>query len=277
MYRRGLVGFSLLVVAFLTAPILIVIPMSLSAGAFLQFPPPGWSFQWYRAIFSDPEWTGAMLRSAEVGLIASVLALSAGTSAAYALARGRFRAKGAIQAVLLLPMIVPSIVFAVGAYLIALRLDFVGSVWLLASAHAVLALPYVVLTVGASLRTTDHRLELVAQTLGASRFGAFRLVTLPLIAPALLSGVVITLILSLDETVVALFLTGDLSPTLPVRVYNSIRYELDPVVPVAGTLVIVATLMIGGIGVAIRRLIVRHTHIARPEHISMQQLSEPSG
>ena len=272
MSRRVLLGFSFVVVGFLLAPILIVIPMSLSAGAFLQFPPPGWSLQWYRAIFADAGWTEAMLRSVKVGAIASTLAILMGTAAAYALARGRFRGKGALQAILLLPMIVPSIVFAVGAYLIALRLDFVGSVWLLGCAHAVLALPYVILTIGASLRTTDYRLELVAQTLGASRLHAFRLVTLPLIAPALLSGVVITLILSLDETVVALFLTGDLTPTLPVRVYNSIRYELDPVVPVAGALVIAATLVIGGIGLMVRRLIVRRTHLAETRSSGESQL-----
>lgn len=261
MVRRGLVGFSVLVVVFLLAPVLIVVPMSFSSSPFLQFPPPGWSTQWYRTIFSDPEWTGAMLLSARVGVIATLIALSVGTSAAYALVRGRFRAKGALFGVLLLPMIVPSIVFAVGAYLIALRLDLVGSVWLLGCAHAVLALPYVVTTVGASLRTTDHRLELVAQTMGASRLTAFRLVTLPLIAPAMVAAVVITLILSLDETVVSLFLTGDLEPTLPVRVYNSIRYELDPLVPVAGSLVIAATLVIGGIALITRWALLRATHV----------------
>lgn len=261
MARRALLVFTLVVLALLMAPVLIVVPMSLSSGAFLQFPPPGWSGQWYTAIFSDPEWTGAMWLSAKVATIATVLGLSVGTAAAYALSRGRFRGKAGIQGILLLPMIVPSIVFAVGAYLFSLRLDIVGSLWLLAAAHAVLALPYVVLTVGASLRTTDPRLELVAQTMGASRLTAFRLVTFPLIAPALLSGAVITLILSLDETVVSLFLTGDLAPTLPVRVYNSIRYELDPLVPVAGTLVIGSTLLIGAIGTLARWAIVRGTHV----------------
>lgn len=261
MVRRGLFLFSWLVVGFLIAPVLIVVPMSFSSSPFLQFPPPGWSTQWYSAIFADPEWTGAMWLSARVALLATVLALTVGTAAAYGLVRGRFRAKSGVQGVLLLPMIVPSIVFAVGAYLIALRLNLVGSIWLLGGVHAILALPFVVLTVGASLRTTDYRLELVAQTMGASRLAAFRLVTVPLIAPALLAGIVITLILSLDETVVSLFLTGDLAPTLPVRVYNSIRYELDPLVPVAGSLVIAVTVLIGTVGWLTRRAIVRATHV----------------
>lgn len=261
MLRRGLGGITWLVIAFLLAPVLVVIPMSLSSGAFLQFPPPGWSLQWYKAIFADPVWTGAMIRSAKVASLATVVGVSTGTAAAYALTRGRFRAKGPVQAILLLPMIVPSIVFAVGAYLIALRLHFVGSIWLLGCAHAVLALPYVVIIVAASLRTADYRLELVAQTMGASRLASFRLVTLPLIAPALLAAAVIALILSLDETVVALFLTGDLSPTLPVRVYNSVRYELDPLVPVAGSLVIATTAVLGAGAWLLRRAMLRRTQV----------------
>jgi putative spermidine/putrescine transport system permease protein len=148
---------------------------------------------------------------------------------------------------LTLPIVVPTIVYAVGAYLVSLQLDLVGSDLLLMCAHAVLALPFVLLNVMAGLRTIDHRLELVAQSLGAKPWTSFRTVTLPLIAPALLASALITLILSLDETVVALFLTNDTRPTLPVKVYNSIRYDLNPVVPAAAAIVLAGTFAIAAV------------------------------
>jgi ABC-type spermidine/putrescine transport system permease subunit II len=237
---------------FLIAPVLIVVPMSLSTSPFLQFPPPGFGFQWYEAFLRDPRWTDAIILSAKVAVGATIMAVTVGTAAAYALVRAAMRGKGPLQAVLALPLVIPAIVYAVGLYLVSIQLDLVGSMWLLIAAHALLALPFVVLNIAAGLRTTDRRLELVAQSLGASPLNAFRLTTLPLIAPALFASALITLILSLDETVVALFVTADTEPTLPVQVYNSIRYELDPKVPVAATVVIAGSLAIGLLFLATR-------------------------
>jgi putative spermidine/putrescine transport system permease protein len=233
------------VLMFLIAPVLVVVPMSLSTSPFLQFPPPGFGFQWYEAFFDDPRWTNAIVLSAKVAVGATIVAVTIGTAAAYALVRRAMRGSGPLQALLTLPLVIPAIVYAVGLYLLSIQFDLVGSMWVLITAHGLLALPFVVLNVSAGLRTTDRRLELVAQTLGASPFNAFRLVTLPLIAPALFASALITLILSLDETVVALFVTADTEPTLPVQVYNSIRYELDPKVPVAATVVIAGSVVVG--------------------------------
>jgi ABC-type spermidine/putrescine transport system permease subunit II len=154
-------------------------------------------------------------------------------------------------------MAVPIIVYAVGAYVTALPLGWIGSVWVLIAAHTVIALPYVVLNVSAALRTTDHRLELVAQSLGASPLTAFRKVTLPLIAPAVWASALITLVLSADEAVASLFLAADDAPTLSVKLYSSVLYELNPLVPVAATLVVLGTATVGIVYLVTARLMTR--------------------
>ncbi|MEA2376205.1 MAG: putative spermidine/putrescine transport system permease protein [Thermoleophilaceae bacterium] len=224
------------IATFLIAPTFIVVPLALSTSAFLEFPPPGWSTRWFDQFFSDPQWTNALTRSLEVATGAMVLAVVLGFAAAYALVRSRSRFLGWFEPVLLLPMMVPIIVYAIAAYGVALTVGLVGSMWLLMAAQAVIALPYVLLNLSAALRTTDPRLELVAQSLGAPPHVAFRKVLLPLITPAVAGAGLIAFALSLDETVVALFLTADGSPTLPVQMYSSIRYQLNPLVPVAATI-----------------------------------------
>jgi ABC-type spermidine/putrescine transport system permease subunit II len=269
MARRLLWACCALTLAFLTAPVLIVVPMSLSTSAFLQFPPPGFSFHWYHVFFADPRWREAIVLSAKIAVGATLLAVTIGTASAYALVRGRIRSRGIVQGVLTLPMVVPSIVFAVGAYIVAVRIGAIGSLWLLICAHALLGIPYVLLNISASLQTLDYRLELVAQTLGASRLTAVRLVTLPLIAPAVIASALIMVILSLDETVVSLFLTKDTAPTLPVKVYNAIRYQLDPVVPVAATVVLGGTVALAAAFLGARWLALRYRRIASESAASL--------
>jgi putative spermidine/putrescine transport system permease protein len=255
--RRAIQVVVVLALLFLVTPVLIVIPMSLSSSGFLEFPPPGFTTHWYSEFFADQSWMDSILLSARIGFGAMVIAVVGGTMAAYALVRGNVRMRGVTQGLVMLPMVIPTIVYGVGAYLIALRLTLVGSELLLMTAHAVLALPYVVLNLMASIGSTDRRLELVAQSLGATPWTAFRTVTLPLIAPALVASALVVLVISLDETVVALFLTSDTAPTLPVKVYNSIRYELSPLVPVAAAVVMGATVAISAVLLALRWVLMR--------------------
>jgi ABC-type spermidine/putrescine transport system permease subunit II len=243
--RSGVVkGFAILVALFLVVPVFIVIPLSLSDSAFLQFPPPGWTTRWYSEFFSDSEWTSALWRSLRVGVGSMLLALVLGMAASYALVRGKRRILTWAEPLMLLPMMVPIIVYGAAAYVVALSFDLVGSLWALLVFHAVLALPYVVINLTAALRTTDERLELVAQSLGASPLTAFRKVLLPIIWPAALGAGLIAFALSLDEAVLALFIAGDTSPTLPAKMYTSIRYDLNPLVPTAAALMIGISLLI---------------------------------
>jgi putative spermidine/putrescine transport system permease protein len=237
------------IAVFLIAPTFIVIPLSLSTSPFLQFPPPGFSLQWYEQFFSDVAWTDALTKSLQVATGAMILALVLGLAAAYALVRGGGRLLRLCEPLLLLPMMVPIIVYGIAAYAVALAVGIVGSPLLLMACQAVLAMPYVLLNLTAALRTTDPRLELVAQSLGASRIVAFRKVLLPIIAPAVVGAGLVAFALSLDETVVAMFLTDGSEPTLPVQMYSSIRYQLNPLVPVAATLMMgISVLIVGLVG-----------------------------
>lgn len=263
MMRRFTWVIVILVLFFLMAPVLVVIPMAFSKSAFLEFPPPGWSTEWFKEFFSDPTWMEALWLSVRVGIGATIISLVIGLAAAYALVRSGFRWRGPAQGFLTLPMVVPTVVYAVGAYIVALNFNLVGSELLLMCAHAILALPFVLLNLTASLRTVDPRLEQVAQSMGAKPFTAFRSVTLPLIMPAVFASVLITLILSFDETVVALFLTSDASPTLPVKIYTSIRYDLNPVVPAAATVVLGGTVFVAIVLGVMRWLYGRLTGMSR--------------
>lgn len=245
MHRPVLWGLCVLVCVFLMAPLLVVVPLALSSSQFLQFPPPGYSSHWLSVFFNDPGWRAAIVLSLQVTGGAMVVATLTGTAAAYALVRIRRPYHSILEPMFVAPIIAPLIVYAVGAYLIAIKLGIVGSTWLLIVAYGTLALPYVVIIVGAALRSVNERLELAARSLGAGPVTAFRTVTLPLIAPAVITGALMTAAFSLDETVVALFLTADTAPTLPAKMYASIRQELSPVVPAAATVLVGATVIIG--------------------------------
>jgi ABC-type spermidine/putrescine transport system permease subunit II len=238
MARHVVRTLAILIALFLVVPAFVVIPLALSTSPFLEFPPPGYSTQWFDQFFNDPAWTDALGRSMQIAAGAMLIALVLGFAAAYALVRSGHRLLAWCEPLLLLPMMVPIIVYGIAAYAVALTVGAVGSAFVLMAAHAVLALPYVLLNLTAALRTTDPRLEQVAQSLGASRFVAFRKVVVPLILPAVAGAGLIAFALSLDEAVVAMFLTAEGEPTLPVQMYSSIRYQLNPLVPVAATIMI---------------------------------------
>lgn len=245
---------------FLLAPALMVVPMSLNSSPFLAFPPPGYTFEWFRQFLSSPAWMTALERSAEVAIAVVLLSVLLGMGTAYALTRSnRRRVMDLLEPLVMLPMIVPSLIFAVGVYILAIRLNLLGGLWIVVLGHTMLAMPFVLLNLRAALQTIDARLEQVAYTMGSRRLRTFFRITLPLMVPALIASAVLAAVLSLDETVFALFMTPDTAPTLPVMMYRNIQYNLNPLVPVAATIMVLVTLLVGGIGggaywVAMRRL-----------------------
>lgn len=233
--------FALLVAAFLVLPSLVVIPLSFSTSMFLEFPPPGYSTKWFGEFFADPQWRDALVRSLIVAACTACIAVPVGITASFGLLRTRGRAGRWLEPLVMLPMMIPVVISGFGMYVLSLRFDMGGSILLVVLAHSVLALPFVVVTVTASLRSFDFRLILAARVAGASPLTAFRRVVLPIIAPAVGAATLIALMMSLDEAVIANFVAGDTSPTLPVMMFSSITYELNPLVPVAATLLTAAT------------------------------------
>lgn len=244
-FSRVLLGlFCLLVAVLLLAPTLVVIPMSFNGNKSLAFPPVGFSWQWYENFFRNPDWTTSFSNSLVIALIVAVVATVIGTLAAFGITRTAARTGGFLRALLITPMVVPGVVLAIGIYAVYLDTHLVGTVTGFVLAHTMLAIPFVLIAVQASLEVFDRRLETAASSLGAGRLTVFRTVTLPLILPGILSGALFAFITSFDEIIVALFITSPYLKTLPVQIYTSITRDADPTVAAVGTLLFFATSLI---------------------------------
>ena len=239
--------------AWLVLPGLIVIPISFAGEASLAFPPESWSTRWYSNFFTDPAWTDATLTTFKVGVLTTVVATAVGTATAFGVVRGRFPGKAVVSALILSPMIVPLVVTAIAIYSVFLTWHVVGTTFGLVAAHTVLALPFVVVTVGASLRSFDVRLEDAAASLGAGPWATFWHVTLPGIRAGVLGGALFAFATSFDEVAVSLFLTTADFQTLPVQIFNGINRQIDPTIAVVSTLILALTVLGFVIGSAVQR------------------------
>jgi len=247
VWRIAFYGLVILIFAYLLFPILVVIPLSFSSGKYLTFPPPGFSLQWYMNFFTRSAWTDSAWLSIWVGLAVTALSTLLGTPAAIGLVRGKFAGKKLVNALILSPVIAPGIIVAIGLYFAYASYGLVGRPLALVLGHTALAVPFVVINVSSTLYGVDRRLEYAALSLGASPWATFRQVTLPLIRPGIFAGAVFAFITSFDELLVALFLSGTTAVTLPRRMWEQIRFDIDPTLASVSTLLITITtsLMVG--------------------------------
>lgn len=249
---RLLLGLTCLLIAvWLVAPTLVVIPMSFAEKKSLAFPPSGFSWQWYRNFFTNPQWFDSLAVSARVAAMVAVAATAIGTAAAIGIERMKNRTAGLIRAVLITPMIVPGVVLAVGIYAVYLDAQLVGTWTGYVLAHTLLAIPFVVIAVGANLAVFDERLETAAASLGASRLTNFLTVTLPLILLGILSGALFAFVTSFDEVIVSLFITSPQLKTQPVQIFSSMTRDADPTVAAVGSLIFLVTSLVIGLGLLI--------------------------
>ncbi|HTT94244.1 MAG TPA: ABC transporter permease [Solirubrobacterales bacterium] len=239
--RLGLRLFGCLVGLWLIAPTLVVVPMSLTDEKSFRFPPTGWSTHWYSEFFSDPLWGEALVHSLVIATVVAVIATILGTAAAFAIVRGRFPGKAVANTLLISPMVVPVVIIAIGMYIVELEWHLVGTYLGFFLAHTVIALPFVLITVSASLRTFDRRLEHAAATLGSGPLSTFFRVTLPGIRSGVFAGALFAFIVSFDEVVISTFLVSTNLRTLPVQMFSSLTQEQNPTVAVASTLMFVVT------------------------------------
>ena len=229
------------VLLFLALPIAVVLLLSLSSASYLRFPPPGLSWRWYEAYLGSPDWLASTGLSLSVAAGVVVLSTVLGTLAALGLARMKPRLRAVTGGLILSPLIVPVIVVAIGVYYAYSRYGILGNPLALVVAHTCLAVPFVVTSVGASLTGFDRRLERAALSLGASRWGTFHQVTLPLIRPGVLVGALFAFITSFDELVVALFVSSGSTVTLPRRMWDDLRFAIDPTIAAVSTLTVAVT------------------------------------
>jgi putative spermidine/putrescine transport system permease protein len=242
--RLWLYAVAALVLAFLMAPSLIIIPMSFSDSAFLQFPPPAWSLRWYHAYFDSVEWREATLVSVKAALLTTLVATPLGTAAGYALHAGQFRLAWAIQAVLAVPLIVPVILIGIGAFFLYAWLGINNSIGGLVLAHTVLAIPLVAITVLSGLKSYDMNQELVARSLGANRLRAFLFITMPQIRFSIVSGALFAFNTSFDEAVVSFFISGGETSTLTRRMFSALRDQIDPTIAAISTCLIILSVLL---------------------------------
>jgi len=237
----GVTIVAALVLLYLVFPILVVVPLSFSAGTYLSFPPPGFSLRWYENFLSRSDWLGAASLSLWVGGAVMVSATALGAPAALALVRSSFPGKDLLTGFIISPLIAPVIIVAIGIYFFYARLGLVGNPFALVIAHTALAVPFVVINVSATLQGFDERLEQAAMNLGATPWRTFWQVTFPIIRPGVLAGALFAFISSFDELVVALFVSGTSAVTLPRKMWESIRFEIDPTIAAVSTILVVVT------------------------------------
>jgi putative spermidine/putrescine transport system permease protein len=227
-----------LILLFLIAPSLLVIPLSFSDARYLTFPPPAWSTRWYQAYFGAVEWRDATVISFTAATLTMIISTVLGTLAAYSLHTSRSRFSRLAYVAFMLPLVIPGILIAIGIFLLYAHLGLNNTLTGIVLAHSVMAIPLVVITVAAGLKSYDMSQEMVARSLGASRPWAFLTVTLPQIRIPVVSGALLAFITSLDEVVISLFIAGGEMATLTRRMFNALRDEIDPTIAAISTLLI---------------------------------------
>lgn len=231
------------IILFIAAPLVIVVPMSFSTSASLQFPPPGFWLGYYARYFTDPGWLRPTFNSLIIATSVMVLTMILVVPATFALVRHRFWGKSLANLLMLLPLAVPHIVMAIGYYSYFGAMGLVHSHLGVVLAHTCLSVPITFLVLSANLKGFDRNLERAARSLGATPRQTFWHVTLPILRPGMLISALFAFIQSFDETVVAIFISGRAAETLPRRMFDSIRQEADPVIAVISTLLFLAVFL----------------------------------
>lgn len=236
--------YAVLFVAFMLAPLVVVVGASFEPRELLRFPPHGVSLHWYAMALESSEFVSAARTSLIVAVLATLGGLLLGVPSAYALARYDFPAKNLVSGVLNSPLLVPQLVIGVALLEILALLGIAASVFTLTLGHILIALPYVVRTIHASILGLDPSVEEAASNLGANRAKIYATVVLPIIRPALYSSVLFAFLISFDNAVISLFLVSARTTTLPIAMYTYVQYNLDPTIAAISSMLIALSLLV---------------------------------
>lgn len=240
------------IVCFLVLPITIVFAVSVTDRPYLSLPRDGVSLQYYRNLLTSQAWLSSILHSLIIAVASTIIATVAGTLCAIGCWRLSNRASNIVRLVMLMPIMVPTIVYALGIYQVWVDLRLIDTYTGVIIAHAVTGMPYVVITVSTALAGFDPRLEQAALNLGASIGQTLRLVIIPNILPGIISGVIFAFIHSWDELVIVLFIAGRGVFTLPRRMWDGINEQLDPTMAAVAAVLILITVSLLFIDIAVR-------------------------
>lgn len=232
------------ILLFVLGPLIVVVGVSFTEGEYLAFPPQGFSLRWYEVILTSSVYVSAAWTSLKLAVLVTISATVIGTGSAIALHRGRLPAMPALSALFLSPLVLPSIIFALG--LLTLWSSLVGptSIYALWLGHTVIAVPYVIRTALAILSTSDKYLEEAARTMGAGPWKAILHVVIPQALPGIAAGAFFAFNISFDEAIVSLFLRSPEITTLPIQIYTQLEFSPDPSIAAASTLMIGLTILL---------------------------------
>ena len=240
-----------LIFIFLVGPIFVIIPLSFNELPYftftpemLSFDPAGYSTKWYQEFFTEDSWQQAVKNSFLIAVFATLISTFLGTLAALGLSRPEMPFRKTIMALLISPMIVPLIISAAGMYFFYARIGLASTHIGVILAHAALGIPFVIITVTATLVGFDHSLTRAAASLGSSPIRTFFVVIVPLILPGVISGALLAFITSFDEVVVVLFVGSVEQRTIPWKMFSGIREEIRPTILAVATLLVVVSIIL---------------------------------
>ena len=240
-----------LIFIFLVGPIFVIIPLSFNELPYftftpemLSFDPAGYSTKWYREFFTEDSWQKAVQNSFLIAIFATLISTFLGTLAALGLSRPEMPFRKTIMALLISPMIVPLIISAAGMYFFYARIGLASTHFGVILAHAALGIPFVIITVTATLVGFDHSLTRAAASLGSSPTRTFFVVIVPLILPGVISGALLAFITSFDEVVVVLFVGSVEQRTIPWKMFSGIREEIRPTILAVATLLVFISIVL---------------------------------
>jgi len=249
--RLGYLAYCSAVFLFLTAPILVIVPLSFNVEPYFTFTegmlsldPQAYSLRWYRTVAEDPQWLRALANSLVIGFAATALATALGTLAALGLSNPAMPGRSLAMGLLISPMVTPVIISAAGMFFFYSDLGLAQTYPGLILAHTALGTPFVVITVTATLSGFDPNLTRAAASLGAGPVRTFRRVQLPLIAPGVISGALFAFATSFDEVVTVLFIGGLDQRTIPRQMWSGIREQISPAILAVATLLIAFALLL---------------------------------
>ena len=242
-----------LVCLYLVLPLMIVIPVSLTDRRFISMPQDGISFRHYANLINNPLWMSSIGQSLIVATVATIIAVILGTLATVGCWRISSKRSELVRAALLLPLFIPSIIHALGMYRMWIDVGIIDTFTGVILADVITAIPYVVITVSASLANFDVRLEQAARNLGANARQVIWLVVLPNVRTALASGALFAFMHSWDDLLLVLFIAGRVVYTLPRRMWDGIHYQLDPTMAAVAVVLIAMTTLFLSFDLFMRR------------------------
>ena len=229
---------------FLLAPVILVVPISFSGEQILSFPPESWSLRWYAALVDNPKMISAFWTSLMLGAIVTVISLVVAVPAAYVIVRMRTFGSTFLYNLFTAPLLLPTIVLGLAILIVFASAGFLGTFTGLVIGHLVITLPYALRVLATTLGNLNLACEEAASTLGGRPLTVFRRVTLPMMAPGIVAATALCFLVSFDEVVITLFLTGPRLTTLPVELFHHVESRADPLVASVSVLLILLTLAV---------------------------------